>query len=81
MDHFYSIYCIVSVFCFCFFGHKPCGILTPWSDIEPTPPALEGEVLTSGLPWKFPKNVFFIFKAWDWLFYWVKETWMALNMH
>ena len=32
---------------FCF-GHKPCGILAPWPGIKPTPPALEGEVSTTG---------------------------------
>ena len=37
---------------FWFFGHEACGILAPQPGIEPTPPALEGEVLTSGLPGK-----------------------------
>ena len=35
--------------CFCFtfwfFDPKACGILAPWSRIEPSPHALEGEVL------------------------------------
>ena len=31
------------MFCF-FFGPKACGILAPQPGIEPTPPALEGEV-------------------------------------
>ena len=39
-------------FMFCFSGHKACGILASWPGIEPTPPALEGEVLTTGLPGK-----------------------------
>ena len=43
-------------YCFCFmfwfFGHKACGILAPWPGIKPTPPALEGEVLTTGPPGK-----------------------------
>ena len=30
------------------FGHEACGILAPQPGIEPTPPALEGEVLTTG---------------------------------
>ena len=38
---------IVSVLCFGIFGHKARGI---WVGIEPTPSALEGEVLTTGLP-------------------------------
>ena len=37
---------------FRFFGHKACGILAPWPGIEPALPALEGEVLTAGLPGK-----------------------------
>ena len=45
-------------YCLCFlhfglvFGHKACRILAPKLGIEPEPPALEGEVLTSGLPGK-----------------------------
>ena len=42
--------------CFCLmfwlFGHKAYGILAPWPGIEPAPPALEGEILTTGLPGK-----------------------------
>ena len=42
--------------CFCFmfwfFGHQAFGILTPWPGIKPTPSALEGRVLTGGLPGK-----------------------------
>ena len=37
---------------FWFFGLEVCGILAPRSGIEPEPPALEGEVLTTGLPGK-----------------------------
>ena len=44
-----------------FFGQEACGILATWPGIEPTPLALEGEVLTTGLPgkvpsWKFLKS-------------------------
>ena len=35
---------------FWFFGREARGILAPWLGIEPTPPALESEVLTTGLP-------------------------------
>ena len=42
-------YSIVSVFCFGF-GHKACGILAPQPGTEPSPPAFEGGVLTTGLP-------------------------------
>ena len=37
---------------FWFFGREECGILVPRSGIELTPPALEGEVLTTGPPGK-----------------------------
>ena len=37
---------------FRFFGHKACRILAPGPGIEPAPPELEGEVLTTGLPGK-----------------------------
>ena len=33
---------------FWFFGREACGILAPWPGTEPAPPALEGEVLTTG---------------------------------
>ena len=33
---------------FDFFVWEACGILGPWPEMEPIPPALEGEVLTSG---------------------------------
>ena len=39
---------------FFFFGQKACGILVPWPGIEPTTPAMEGEVLTTGPPEKSP---------------------------
>ena len=43
-------------YCFCFIfwslGRKACGILAPRPGIEPAPLALEGEVLTTGLPGK-----------------------------
>ena len=37
---------------FWFFGWEACGILTPQQEIELAPPALEGEVLTTGPPGK-----------------------------
>ena len=36
------------MFGFFFFGHQVCGILAHGPGIEPNPPALEGEVLTTG---------------------------------
>ena len=38
---------------FWFFGHEARGILAPWPGIEHAPPALEGEVLTTGPPGKY----------------------------
>ena len=37
---------------FCFFGHEARGILDLQPGLEPAFPALEGEVLTTGLPGK-----------------------------
>ena len=37
---------------FWFFGLEACGILAPRPGIEPAPPALEDEVLTTGPPGK-----------------------------
>ena len=36
------------MFCFGLFDHKACGISAPGLGIEPTPPTLEGKVLTTG---------------------------------
>ena len=37
------------------FGHEAGGILPPQPGLEPAPPALEGEVLTTGPPGKSHK--------------------------
>ena len=37
---------------FCLFGHQAWGILDPQPGIEPVPPALEGNILTTGPPGK-----------------------------
>ena len=58
VDHFLKVfiefgYNIASVFlCFGFCGHEACGILASRPGMEPSPPALEGEVLTTGPPGK-----------------------------
>ena len=39
-------------FTFCFFGHEACGILAFRPGIQPTSPASEGDILTSGPPGK-----------------------------
>ena len=48
--------------CFCFmfwfFGLGACGILAPQPGIKPIPPALEGEVLTTGPPGESQKMVY-----------------------
>ena len=49
-------YCFCCL-CFGFLGHQACGILVPWPGIKPASPALEGEVLTTGLQ-ESPFNVF-----------------------
>ena len=40
-----------------FFGQEACGLSAPWPGIEPTCPALEGEVLTTGLLGKCQASV------------------------
>ena len=37
-------------YAFCVCGHKTCGILASWPGIRPATPALEGQVVTTGLP-------------------------------
>ena len=46
---------LVSIFCLWFSGFEACGILAPRPGIELVPPALEGEVLITGLPGKIPQ--------------------------
>ena len=43
---------------FWFSGPEVCGVLAHWPGIKPAPPALEGEVLTTGLPGKSQKHGF-----------------------
>ena len=38
------------------FGYEACGVLVSQAGLEPTPPALEGQVLTTGLPAKSPRK-------------------------
>ena len=46
---------------FWFFGCEACGILGPQPGIKPAPPALECEVLTTGLPAKSLTICFYIY--------------------
>ena len=49
----YSIYSGLFFFFFMFcFGQEACGVLALQPGMEPTPPALEGKVSTTGLPGK-----------------------------
>ena len=48
-----SVTILFLFYVFGFFGPKACGILAHQPGMEPEPPSLEGEVLTSGPPGKF----------------------------
>ena len=56
VNHFLSLYWIcyniASALCFLVFHHEASGILVPHLVIEPTHPAVESWVLTTGLPGK-----------------------------
>ena len=43
-----------------FFDSQAYGVLAPQPGIKPSPPALEGEVLTTGPPGKSPRLTFLI---------------------
>ena len=53
---------ILLLFYILVFGHEACGILAPRPGIEPASPALEGEVLTTGLPEKSCITRFFLIR-------------------
>ena len=48
---YWICYSVASALYFVFFGQEACGVL-PQPGIKPTPPALEGKVLTTGPPGK-----------------------------
>ena len=58
----YKVFIEFVTCCFCiilwFFGQEVCEILTPQLRIEPAPPALEGEALTSGPLGKSHESLF-----------------------
>ena len=63
MKNFFKLLLNLLQYCFCFiyvyfFGHEACVTLVPWPGIKPTPSALEGQVLTTGLPGKSPETEF-----------------------
>ena len=49
---------LLLLFTFWFFGCTACEILAPRLEIEPAPPVLEGEVLTTGPPGKSIAHMF-----------------------
>ena len=55
------------------FGCEACGILSPQTGIEPAPPALEGKILTTGLPLKSALLLFIHNKT-----YWQVCHWCTL---
>ena len=63
VDHLQSLHW-ASQYCFCFmfwlFDHEACGILSHWQGIKPTPPALEGKVLTTGWAGNAPDSGFYV---------------------
>ena len=71
MDHFCVSLLNLLQYCFCFmfwiFGHEACPhasapqlpmISAPQPGIKSVPPALEGKVLTTGPPRKFPLVIY-----------------------
>ena len=54
MDHVFEVFIecvtILLLLYVLFLGHEACGSLDPRPGIEPTPPALEGQDLTTGSP-------------------------------
>ena len=52
-------------FVFWFLGQEACGVLAPWPGIEPSPLALEEEVLTTGLHERNPSNDFSAHAYWS----------------
>ena len=46
---------VTMLFLFWFFGHEACGIFAPRPGMEPSSPALLGEVSPTGPPGKFPQ--------------------------
>jgi len=63
MGTFFKVFveCVTTLLLFSvlvFWPHKACGVFTPQPGIKPTPLALEGEVLTTGQPWKSLQYIF-----------------------
>ena len=54
-------YC--SCFVFWVFSHEACGVFAPWPKMEPTPPALKGEILTTESPGKSQGFHFYSFES------------------
>ena len=70
-------YC--SCFMFWFFGRQACGISAPRPGMEPAPPALEGEVLTTGPPGKSPKYSFLYIEYFTYLYWFFSFSFVFLE--
>ena len=56
-------YNIASVLCFVLsFGCEACGVLVSLIGMDPIPPALEGEILTTESPGRFQQLTLYLFK-------------------
>ena len=65
--HLFECVTVLLLFYVSGFWWEAFGILPPWPGIEPVPPALEGEVLTTGPPGKCSpslSNPSFLFYLW-----------------
>ena len=60
-------------------GPEVCGILASLPGIEPTSPALEGKVLTTGVPGRSQESQFFFFFVVNFVIHW-NETAMGLHV-
>ena len=70
VDHFLKSLLNLLQYCFCFtfrffffYGCRIFRILASWPEVEPTAPALEGKILTTGPPGKFLKFTLLSIKA------------------
>ena len=74
VDHFFKSLLNLFQHCFWFFfffsGCKAFGIFAPWPGIEPTPPAVESEVLSTGTPGKSQHGHLYVLKKNKIMTYW-----------
>ena len=65
---FIEFFTILLQFCVLVFGLEACGILAPRPGIKYSPSALEGEVLTTGTPLRYPKFLVLNFQSFKFAF-------------